>query len=89
MSYQWVYSGHQDETSKIIKIYCSRIVPSVPVTYIWSVKTNDGEERPLGFYKESDFDNAEDVKAFNYALTNLAMLEQKELKKYLELSLRN
>jgi hypothetical protein len=89
MSHQWVYNGHEDETAKIVKIYCSRIVPTVPITYLWIVKTKDGEEKPLGFYKESDFDNAEDVKAFNYALTNSSQLDKKELQKYLDLSTRH
>jgi hypothetical protein len=89
MSYQWIYNGHEDETAKIVKIYCSRIVPTVPVTYMWLVKTKNGEERSLNSYKESDFDNAEDMKAFNYALTNSSQLDKKELQKYLELLTRH
>jgi hypothetical protein len=89
MSYQWIYNGHEDETAKIVKIYCSRIVPTVPVTYMWLVKTKNGEERSLNSYKESYFDNAEDMKAFNYALTNSSQLDKKELQKYLELLTRH
>jgi hypothetical protein len=89
MSHQWIYNGHQDDAAKIVKIYCSRIIPSVPITYMWLVKTKNGEERPLNSYKESDFDNVEDVKAFNYALTNSSQLDKRELQKYLELSTRH
>jgi hypothetical protein len=89
MSYQWVYSGHQDDSAKIIKIYCSRIVRTVPAKYIWLVKTKDGEEKSLGAYKITDFDNSEDIKAFNYAVTNSSQLDQKELQNYLDLSARN
>lgn len=83
MSHRWVYNGHQDETTKIRSIYCSKIIHANPKSYIWVVKTRD-EERSLNLYKVTDFDHPEDIKAFNYALTNSNALQEKELATFLQ-----
>jgi hypothetical protein len=78
MSHRWIYNGHQDETTKILSIYCSKIIQSVPKSYIWVLKTRT-EERSLNLYKVTDFDHPEDIKAFDYALINSNALQEKEL----------
>lgn len=86
MSASWMYQGHQDAETKIASIYCSKILQSFPPIFVWTIVFKDGTERPLGTYKETDFDHEEDKKAYNYAVENSSKLIDAELNKFYELS---
>lgn len=83
MSHQWIYSGHQDESTKIKSIYCSKIVQNISKSYIWRLKTAT-EDKSLSLYNVNDFQHPQDIKAFNYAVANSNALEQKEMNKYVD-----
>lgn len=83
MSHKWIYSGHQDEGTKIKSIYCSKILQNISKSYIWILKTTT-EEKSLSLYNVSDFQHPQDIKAFNYAVANSNALEQKEMNKYVD-----
>jgi len=85
MSSHWKYDGHEDKSTQIRSIYCSKVIHNVPPVFIWMVVLEGGIERSLGSFHESDFLHEEDKKALNYALKNFEALNQKELDKYYNL----